>query len=117
MARPHFDPTINFGHLFIALGMIIGGAGGAITVYVSISATTSAHEQRIVQLEKKTDLLPTLSEQQRVNVTNIDQLRLITTDIAKSNKQIVDTLTGIRVDLAKLQGQLSPLSLPEKSAQ
>lgn len=110
--KVHFDWTFNVGHVLIAFGMLVGTISTGFAVSNSISGQLVTLAFKVQTLEEKATGLEVTRLQSSTNAINIAQLQGIADSIQASNKAMLEQLTGIRVDLGNLRGQLTPLKQP-----
>lgn len=108
-SRPRFDPTWNYGHVFIAIGMIVGWIGGAVVLHGGLVRTLTELTLRMNVIETALPAIQRSGEQARINAQTLQELRAQTESMQVTNAKLLEQLTGLRVDFGRLQGQLEPL--------
>lgn len=108
-ARPRFDPTWNYGHIFIAIGMIVGWLGGAFVIYGGIVATLTELTLRVKVIERDQPEISSALRRVDANEQSVTELKEQTKAIQDTSRAMLEQITGVRVDLGAVKGKLDAL--------
>lgn len=95
----------NIGHVMIAISMVVSTLSVGFGVYMNLNNTITEMAFKVNFLSARSDIYDADHTALTQNTSNIMQLQKIAENLSQTNSEMLRQLTGIRVDLAKIQGR------------
>ena len=102
LPKVRFDGTINWGHI----ATMIVFMASTVAAYSAVTRAIDNHENRILTIEEGRRDAPRFREMLITGQARLDALEKMQATTAQINQRVLDTLTGLREDVAGLKAEV-----------